>query len=168
MCPKTLLSLSAFVLVLVAPSRAAEKSAVPFRELSFDAARAAAKAEDKLVFIDFYTTWCEPCKRLDKDTWTDAVVGKLVGDKAVALKLDAEKEGRAVAQRFKVEAYPTLLLLKADGTEVDRIIGYRDPATIRVEDFTNREQEGVLLVPRAGEMLYRLKNPPPWQAGDGG
>jgi lactate racemase len=44
-------------------------------------------------------------------------------------------------------------------------LGYRDPKTIRVEDFTNRESEGVLFVPKAGEMLYRLKNPPAWQAG---
>lgn len=44
-------------------------------------------------------------------------------------------------------------------------LGYRDPKTIRVEDFANREDEGVLLVPKAGEMLYRLKNPPKWAAG---
>ena len=44
-------------------------------------------------------------------------------------------------------------------------LGYRDPRTIRLEAFANREQEGVLLVPKAGEMLYRLKNPPAWQAG---
>jgi nickel-dependent lactate racemase len=45
-------------------------------------------------------------------------------------------------------------------------LGYRDPKTIRVEDFQNRESEGVLFVPKAGEMLYRLKNPPAWQAGE--
>lgn len=44
-------------------------------------------------------------------------------------------------------------------------LGYRDPKTIRVEDFQNRENEGVLFVQKAGEMLYRLKNPPAWQAG---
>ena len=36
-------------------------------------------------------------------------------------------------------------------------LGYRDPKTIRKEDFTNREAEGMLLVPKAGEMLYRLE-----------
>ncbi len=44
-------------------------------------------------------------------------------------------------------------------------LGYRDPNTIRMEDFADRESEGVLLVPKAGEMLYRLKHPPAWQAG---
>jgi nickel-dependent lactate racemase len=41
-------------------------------------------------------------------------------------------------------------------------LGYRDPSTIRPEDFANREDEGVLLVPRAGEILHQLKNPPDW------
>ncbi len=45
-------------------------------------------------------------------------------------------------------------------------LGYRDPATINPEDFANREDEGVLLVPKAGEMLYRLKNPPAWSAAN--
>ena len=149
----------AFALLLAVPLRAAaEKSAVPFRDLAFDAACTAAKDEGKLVFIDFYTTWCEPCKRLDKETWTDAAVGKLVGDKAVALKLDAEKEGRAAATRYKINAYPTLLLLKSDGTEIDRIVGYREPARF-TEEFTAgvagkpalaRAAEAVASVPAEG------------------
>jgi nickel-dependent lactate racemase len=36
-------------------------------------------------------------------------------------------------------------------------LGYMDPAAIRVEDWTGREDEGILVVPRAGEMLYRLR-----------
>jgi len=41
-------------------------------------------------------------------------------------------------------------------------LGYRDPATIRIEDYQNREDEGILCVPQAGEMLYRLTDPPEW------
>ena len=41
-------------------------------------------------------------------------------------------------------------------------LGYRDPATIRVEDFAGCEGRGVLMVPKAGERLYQLKNPPTW------
>jgi nickel-dependent lactate racemase len=41
-------------------------------------------------------------------------------------------------------------------------LGYRDPATINANDFANREDEGVLLVPKAGEMLYHLRKRPAW------
>lgn len=44
-------------------------------------------------------------------------------------------------------------------------LGYRDPATIDIESFANREDEGVLLVRKAGEMLYQLSEPPAWAAG---
>jgi hypothetical protein len=44
-------------------------------------------------------------------------------------------------------------------------LGYRDPKSIRAEEFANREEEGVLLVPKAGEMLFQLNHPPAWAAG---
>ncbi|MEA3188256.1 MAG: hypothetical protein QOD99_2086 [Chthoniobacter sp.] len=44
-------------------------------------------------------------------------------------------------------------------------MGYRDPATINVEDYADREDEGVLLVRKAGEMLYQLREPAPWASG---
>ena len=36
-------------------------------------------------------------------------------------------------------------------------LGYMDPATIHLDEWNGRENEGILLVPRAGEMLYRIK-----------
>ncbi len=143
---KTRLLLPSLALLLAASLGAApeEKTAVPFRPLTFDAACAAAKDEGKLVFIDFYTTWCEPCKRLDQLTWTDAGVGQLVGEKAVALKIDAEKE-KDLAARYKINLYPTLLVVKADGKEVDRIEGFREPPA-----FTT-EFNKVLAVAQAGK-----------------
>ena len=44
-------------------------------------------------------------------------------------------------------------------------MGYRDPASIRMEDFADREAEGILLVPKAGEMLFQLETPASWAAG---
>jgi nickel-dependent lactate racemase len=41
-------------------------------------------------------------------------------------------------------------------------LGYRDPDLINVNDFANREDAGILLVPKAGEMLYHLSHPPSW------
>jgi len=41
-------------------------------------------------------------------------------------------------------------------------LGYRDPATIRTEDYIGREAEGILYVPKAGEMLYHLRERPAW------
>ncbi len=45
-------------------------------------------------------------------------------------------------------------------------MGYRDPATIDIESYANREDEGILLVRKAGEMLYHLRNQPDWAGGN--
>ena len=44
-------------------------------------------------------------------------------------------------------------------------LGYRDPHRLRKEDFADREAAGILLVPKAGEMLFQLKQPPQWAGG---
>jgi nickel-dependent lactate racemase len=44
-------------------------------------------------------------------------------------------------------------------------LGYRDPQSIQIADYQDREDQGILYVPKAGEMLYRLKNPPEWARG---
>lgn len=44
-------------------------------------------------------------------------------------------------------------------------LAYRDPRAVRPGDYTNREHEGILLVPQAGEMLFQLRHPPPWAGG---
>lgn len=43
-------------------------------------------------------------------------------------------------------------------------LGYRNPAEINPADFENREEEGILYVPKAGEMLYHLEDRPAWAA----
>ena len=96
-----------------------------FRTITFEQAQTAAQQEKKVILIDFFTTWCVPCKKLDETTWKDEGVVKWIGEHCVALKLDAEKNVE-IAKRFHVEAYPTMVLLKADGSVIDSLVGYKD------------------------------------------
>jgi TonB family protein len=108
----------------------------PFRTVSsFAEALKLADQEHKIVFVDFFTTWCEPCKRLDKDTWQDPSVIALLKDKSIALKVDAEKNVE-MAKHYNVNAYPTLALIRSDGTLIDSLVGYRDAPTFNGE-FTD-------------------------------
>jgi len=98
----------------------------PFQDLTADQALAAAKRDKKVVMIDFFTTWCGPCKKLDKTTWTDPEVQKWLAANTIALRLDAEVEVE-LAKTHRIESYPTMLFLNAEGTELDRIVGYKTP-----------------------------------------
>lgn len=82
-----------------------------FRSISLPEAIEAAKVEKKLVFIDFYTSWCGPCKMMATNVFPQPKVGEYFNAKFVCLKLDAEKEGKELAARFKVRAYPTFIVL---------------------------------------------------------
>jgi thiol-disulfide isomerase/thioredoxin len=110
-----------FVLALVFPSDG------PFADLTFDVALATAAKEDKVVFVDFFTTWCGPCKKLDSTTWVDADVVSWLRANTVPIKVDAEEEAE-LAARYRVAAYPTLLFVGPDGEERGRLVGYHDAA----------------------------------------
>jgi len=100
-----------------------------FRDLSLDRARQAATDEGKrFVLVDFYTVWCGPCKKLDETTWKDQEVRDWLAKESVCLKVDAEKD-QSLADRYRINVYPTLLLLRPDGAEIDRLAGYRDAKT---------------------------------------
>ena len=63
-----------------------------FRSLSLAEAIASAKVENKLVFIDFYTAWCGPCKMMMKNVFPQPKVGEYFNGKYVCIKLDADKK----------------------------------------------------------------------------
>jgi len=87
---------------------------ITFETSNWDAAVAKAKKENKVIFLDVYTTWCGPCKMMDKKTFTDAKVGKYYNQNFINVKIDAEKgEGIKIANKYKVMAYPTNLYIDA-------------------------------------------------------
>jgi thioredoxin-related protein len=90
-----------------------------------------AAQENKLVFIDAYTTWCGPCKQMSKEVFTQNEVAKFYNQKFVNYKIDMEKgEGPTLAKRYKVAQYPTLLFVDAAGNLVHRAAGYHDKAQL--------------------------------------
>jgi thiol-disulfide isomerase/thioredoxin len=125
-CLTLLIALS--VSLPASPARAEE----PFGAGSFRSACALAGKTRRIVLVDFYTTWCGPCKRLDETTWKDKTVRAWLTQSAVSRKIDAEKQ-TVLAAKYKIGAYPTILLLKPDGTEIDRLVGFREPKMFLTE-----------------------------------
>lgn len=77
---------------------------------------AQAKAENKLVFVDFYTTWCLPCRIMEEEVFTDRTLAGYINEGFISYRVDAEKgNGVNLAAIFEIKAYPTLLFLDAGG-----------------------------------------------------
>lgn len=86
-----------------------------FRSIDFNEALKQSQAENKLVFIDFYTDWCGPCRKMSKEVFPQKQVGDYFNAQFVCIKLNAEKEGKELAQKFEVKAYPTFIIADQQG-----------------------------------------------------
>ena len=96
---------------------------IDFKHIDFEEALDQAKEQDKLIFIDFYTEWCGPCKKLAAGPFKEQANGDFYNQNFISLKLDAEKEGKEAAARYKVTAYPTMLFVNGDGDIVHMGVG---------------------------------------------
>jgi thioredoxin-like negative regulator of GroEL len=93
----------------------------------FSTVLAKAKAERKVVFVDFTTEWCGWCKKLEQDTFSRPEVAAAMAG-FLAVHIDAEKgEGPTLAARYGAHGFPTMVVVDDAGEEVDRIVGYLPP-----------------------------------------
>ena len=84
-----------------------------------------ASQENKLIFIDFYTTWCAPCKKLDKLIFENDSIGNSIKKNFVFLKYDAEKDTvYNLSKKHHISSYPTGLILNKDGFVINRRFGF--------------------------------------------
>jgi thiol-disulfide isomerase/thioredoxin len=83
-----------------------------------------ARAEEKLIFVDAYASWCGPCKRMAKETFPNEKVGAFFNANFLCLKIDMEKpENAEFAGKYPVSSYPTLLFIDGTGKIVLKEIG---------------------------------------------
>jgi thioredoxin 1 len=85
-----------------------------------------AKRERKPIVLDFMASWCVPCKRMEKETFADPEVAKLL-KQVVFLKVDTD-EHPDLAKHFSIEGLPDIRFLDSDGTEVRRLTDFQDAA----------------------------------------
>ena len=100
-----------------------------FEELPLAEALKKAGEEGKYVFLDCYTSWCGPCKVMSRSVFVRKIVGDVFNPACVNIKIDMEKgEGPEIAKRYGVQAYPTMLVLRPDGSVKYRMQGGTEAA----------------------------------------
>lgn len=101
---------------------------IQFIEENWAKAMQEAKKQKKLIFLDAYTSWCGPCKMLKRNTFPNKAVGELFNKNFINIAIDMEKgDGPAIAEKFQVTAYPTLIITDAEGNIVTYTKGYVNP-----------------------------------------
>ena len=98
---------------------------IQFEKGNWNDIMAKAKAENKLVFMDAYASWCGPCKMMSRDVFSQASVGAFFNENFINAKIDMEEgEGPDLSNLYGVMAYPTLLFIDSDGELAHRAVGY--------------------------------------------
>ena len=142
-----MLSLAGVVVVMaMSADRQVTSEELPVKWMTFDEATKKAKAEKRPIFIDVYTDWCGWCKVMDKNTFSDPKVAKLLNEKFYAVKFNAEQRedilfngttfkfvesGRsgyhqlAAALLNNQLSYPTVVFLDEEFKMIQPLAGYR-------------------------------------------
>jgi uncharacterized protein len=85
-----------------------------------------AKAENRLVILDLEAVWCHWCHVMDKTTYRDPEVTKLLAEHFIAVKADQDANPD-LSNRYGDWGWPATILYAPDGTEIAKLRGYRDP-----------------------------------------
>ncbi|MEZ4792739.1 MAG: thioredoxin fold domain-containing protein [Gelidibacter sp.] len=125
--------------------------------VTFEEALALQKKKPKKIMMDVYTSWCGPCKMLDKNTFHNADVVKYVNENYYAVKFNAEgndvvkykdvtysnpgyKEEMAsrrngvhdLTRKLQVSAYPTVVFFDEKGEVIFPVRGYQNPQQLEL------------------------------------
>lgn len=151
------------LLIINVQGRCQQNTGIKWMErVSWEQILQKAKTENKYIFVDCYTTWCGPCKAMEKNVYPDTKVGDIMNDKFLSVKAQMDRtnkddnnikawynDAKKIETDFKIEAFPTLLFFSPDGRLVHRVSqglnveGFIDVASAAVDPekqyYTNLE-----------------------------
>ncbi|MFU1856900.1 thioredoxin family protein [Sphingobacterium sp. NGMCC 1.201703] len=110
---------------------------IQFQKLTFSEAKELAKKENKLIFLDGFTSWCAPCKWMEGNVFSQPEVAAYFNTRFINTKFDCEVgEGVEIAKNYQIKSFPTYLFLDGKGTLI-----YRTQSRMEADLFLKQAQQ---------------------------
>jgi len=122
-----------FIILFVHFSFASNTQSVEFFKGNFQSLKEKAAKEEKLCIVEFFIYGCKPCKRMEQETLSDEYLMDRLDSRFLFYKIDAfsvTDQGFELAKQYNIQAFPTILILHADGTILSRMEGFVDTQTM--------------------------------------
>ena len=89
---------------------------VSFYSDSYDNFLREARKQDKIAILDFWASWCAPCKKMEEETFNDPEFAAYMNQNFIVYKVNVDTfDGMEIANRFGVESFPTIIKLNSRG-----------------------------------------------------
>lgn len=138
-------------LLIVAQAPTANEGIKWTEGLNWEQIKEKAKKENKYIFVDAYTTWCTPCKEMDRNVYPNDSVGSYLNDRFISVKVQMDKtakdndqvkswykDAETLSKQFLIEYYPSFVFLSPAGKIVHKANGYKT-----VSDFVTIAQTAI-------------------------
>lgn len=147
-----------FCFLLVSFAQAQQVPGIRFEEkLTWKQVQEKAKKENRYIFMDVFTTWCGPCKKMDRDVFSQQKVGELFNANFINIKVQADvtnkdsdevkkwyEDAQAIVKTYNIDSYPVYLFFSPDGELVHRING----ASPTAADFISKTEHALSGYPK--------------------
>jgi len=176
-----------YAFLILSPAVRAQETAVgPVKWMSFEQAVERSKTEKRKIFIDVYTDWCGWCKVMDKNTFSEPTIAKILNEKFYPVKFNAEQTADitfngntfkfvpygnsgshqlAMALLNNQMSYPTVVFLNEDFAMIQPLPGYQKPEEFhKVIQFIG---EDLYKKTKWADFLSTYKSPYPPGGGSG-